>query len=88
MIKDFFRHRFLQLDLLSSNLTNLESSNPNRLIGSTKNEGSVERLKSLCALRMDDKELEINNKEKIDKYIITKKTRVLLKLKQNPVLVD
>ena len=75
----------LQLDLLSSSLTNLESSNPNRLIGSTKNEGSVERLKSLCALRMDDKEL---NKEKIDKYSITKKTRILLKLKQNPVLVD
>ena len=88
MIKEFFWHRFLQLDLLSSNLTNLESSNPNRLIGSTKNEGSVEQLKSLCALRMDDKELEINNKEKIDKYIITKKTRVLLKLKQNPVWVD
>jgi hypothetical protein len=42
----------------------------------------------LCALRMDDKELEINNKEKIDKYSITKKTRILLKLKQNPVLVD
>ena len=38
----------------------------------------------MCALRMHEKELEINNKEMIDKYSITKKMGILSKLKQNP----